>query len=129
MLCSQHTHTFIGHSCPAHAHAGIALVGNEDFALVDEAYPYISRRLLTDPSPRLREALRYMVYGRSGVFDAGGCPRCHLKLAPKLLTAPAPLHPFCIQTACFTPRHPLFLRLTPPCALTLLPPPLHPFSI
>lgn len=37
---------------------GIALVGNPDFALVDEAYPYISKRLLTDESPRLREALR-----------------------------------------------------------------------
>lgn len=38
--------------------AGIALVGNPDFAIVDEAYPYIARRLLTDSSPRLREALR-----------------------------------------------------------------------
>ncbi|MEW5317018.1 MAG: hypothetical protein WDW38_008351 [Sanguina aurantia] len=49
---------------------GIALVGNSDFALVDEAYPYISKRLLTDDSPRLRAALRYMVYGKEGVFDA-----------------------------------------------------------
>jgi len=48
---------------------GIALVGNEDFAIVDEAYPYISKRLLTDDSPRLRAALRYMVYGNSGIFD------------------------------------------------------------
>ena len=50
-------------------------MGNSDFALVDEAFPYISRRLLTDSSPRLREALRYMVYGRSGIFDAGGWAR------------------------------------------------------
>lgn len=49
---------------------GIALVGNPDFALVDEAYPYISKRLLTDDSPRLRESLRYMVYGKGQVFDA-----------------------------------------------------------
>ena len=49
---------------------GIALVGNPDFALVDEAYPYISKRLLTDDSPRLREALRYMVYGKKRVLDA-----------------------------------------------------------
>jgi aarF domain-containing kinase len=48
---------------------GIALVGNPEFALVDEAYPYIAKRLLTDESPRLREALRYMVYGKSGNFD------------------------------------------------------------
>lgn len=49
---------------------GIALVGNPEFAIVDEAYPYISKRLLTDDSPRLREALRYMIYGKNGVFDA-----------------------------------------------------------
>lgn len=49
---------------------GIALVGNEDFAIIDEAYPYIAQRLLTDDSPRLRECLRYMIYGRSNVFDA-----------------------------------------------------------
>lgn len=49
---------------------GIALVGDPDFALVDEAFPYISKRLMTDDSPRLREALRYMVYGKSGIFDA-----------------------------------------------------------
>lgn len=49
---------------------GIALVGQPDFAIVDEAFPYIARRLLTDKSPRLRAALRYMVYGREGQFDA-----------------------------------------------------------
>jgi aarF domain-containing kinase len=49
---------------------GIALVGDPDFALVDEAFPYISKRLMTDDSPRLREALRYMVYGKNSVFDA-----------------------------------------------------------
>lgn len=49
---------------------GIALVGNPNFAIIDEAYPYIARRLLTDRSPRLQEALRYMIYGRDGEFDA-----------------------------------------------------------
>jgi len=49
---------------------GIALVGNPNFAIVDEAYPYIARRLLTDKNPRMRAALRYMVYGKSGTFDA-----------------------------------------------------------
>lgn len=29
-----------------------------------------SQRLLTDNSPRLRKALRYTIYGKSGVFDA-----------------------------------------------------------
>lgn len=49
---------------------GIALVGNPNFAIIDEAYPYIARRLMTDESPRLRAALRYMVYGRENSFDA-----------------------------------------------------------
>mmetsp|Transcript_5158 Transcript_5158/g.7268 ORF Transcript_5158/g.7268 Transcript_5158/m.7268 type:complete len:806 (+) Transcript_5158:203-2620(+) len=49
---------------------GIALVGNPNFAIIDEAYPYIARRLMTDDSPRLKAALRYMVYGREGLFDA-----------------------------------------------------------
>merc|ERR1711920_1194798 len=48
---------------------GIALKGNPQFAIVDEAYPYISKRLLTDESPRLRAALRYMVYGNTDSFD------------------------------------------------------------
>ncbi|MFS7912894.1 hypothetical protein Hanom_Chr02g00135201 [Helianthus anomalus] len=49
---------------------GIALVGDPEFAIVDEAYPCIAQRLLTDESQRLRSALRYTVYGKSGVFDA-----------------------------------------------------------
>ena len=48
---------------------GIALVGNPEFAIVDEAYPYISRRLLTDETPRLKQAFRYMVYGKSNSLD------------------------------------------------------------
>jgi aarF domain-containing kinase len=49
---------------------GIALVGNPNFAIIDEAYPYIAKRLMTDQSPRLKDALRYMVYGKEGQFDA-----------------------------------------------------------
>jgi len=49
---------------------GIALVGNPSFAIIDEAYPYIARRLMTDDNPRLKAALRYMVYGREGIFNA-----------------------------------------------------------
>jgi aarF domain-containing kinase len=49
---------------------GIALVGNPNFAIIDEAYPYIARRLMTDESPRLRKTLKYMVYGRENEFDA-----------------------------------------------------------
>lgn len=49
---------------------GIALVGDPEFAIVDEAFPYIAKRLMTDDSPRLRAALRYMVYGQRDTFDA-----------------------------------------------------------
>eukprot|EP01082_Thalassiosira_pseudonana_P008052 g7011.t1 g7011 contig23:1683239-1685574(-) len=49
---------------------GIALVGNPNFAIVDEAFPWIARRLMTDDSPRLKAALKYMVYGKEGSFDA-----------------------------------------------------------
>ena len=48
---------------------GIALVGNPEFAIIDEAYPYISKRLMTDESPRLKAAFRYMVYGQSDTLD------------------------------------------------------------
>jgi aarF domain-containing kinase len=48
---------------------GIALVGNPNFAIIDEAYPYIARKLMTDKSPRLRKALRYMIYGKNNEFD------------------------------------------------------------
>ena len=37
---------------------GIARVGDRDFAIVDEAYPFIARLLMTDKSPRLRAAFR-----------------------------------------------------------------------
>ncbi len=57
-------------SAPISVLEGIALVGNPNFAIIDEAFPYIARRLMTDESPRLRAALRYMVYGREGMFDA-----------------------------------------------------------
>lgn len=55
---------------------GIALVGNPDFALVDEAYPYISKRLLTDESPRLREALRCEGCERGAQQQAGRLCSC-----------------------------------------------------
>eukprot|EP01041_Mallomonas_annulata_P000891 gene891-1727_t len=48
---------------------GIALVGNPEFAIVDEAYPYISKRLMTDDSPRLKAAFRYMIYGKQDELD------------------------------------------------------------
>eukprot|EP00929_Paragymnodinium_shiwhaense_P108617 TRINITY_DN74927_c0_g1_i1.p1 TRINITY_DN74927_c0_g1~~TRINITY_DN74927_c0_g1_i1.p1 ORF type:complete len:895 (-),score=162.72 TRINITY_DN74927_c0_g1_i1:250-2934(-) len=49
---------------------GIALVGDPDFAIVDESFPWLSKRLMVNPPERLRQTLRYMVYGKDGVFDA-----------------------------------------------------------
>eukprot|EP00468_Gymnochlora_sp_CCMP2014_P013302 CAMPEP_0167763702 /NCGR_PEP_ID=MMETSP0110_2-20121227/13546_1 /TAXON_ID=629695 /ORGANISM="Gymnochlora sp., Strain CCMP2014" /LENGTH=709 /DNA_ID=CAMNT_0007650869 /DNA_START=224 /DNA_END=2353 /DNA_ORIENTATION=+ len=48
---------------------GIALVGDPKFAIIDSAYPYIANRLLTDESPRVKAALKYMLYGPNGKFD------------------------------------------------------------
>ena len=49
---------------------GIALVGDPKFAIVDQSYPYVARQLLASKSPRLREALKYTIYGKSGRFNA-----------------------------------------------------------
>lgn len=40
------------------------------FGLKIDISTCLSQRLLTDESPRLRNALRYTIYGKSGVFDA-----------------------------------------------------------
>ena len=39
---------------------GIALVADPEFQIIQAAYPFISRKLLTDQSPRLKAALHYM---------------------------------------------------------------------
>lgn len=63
------THVIIPNTSLFKHYAGIALVGNPEFAIVDEAYPFISRRLMTDDSPRLRAALRFMIYGKGTTLD------------------------------------------------------------
>lgn len=42
---------------------GIGLQLDSDYAIVDECFPYMAKRLLTDPNPRIRAALRTFVYG------------------------------------------------------------------
>eukprot|EP00190_Bangiopsis_sp_CCMP1999_P007598 CAMPEP_0198726334 /NCGR_PEP_ID=MMETSP1475-20131203/3415_1 /TAXON_ID= ORGANISM="Unidentified sp., Strain CCMP1999" /NCGR_SAMPLE_ID=MMETSP1475 /ASSEMBLY_ACC=CAM_ASM_001111 /LENGTH=735 /DNA_ID=CAMNT_0044488241 /DNA_START=152 /DNA_END=2356 /DNA_ORIENTATION=- len=37
---------------------GIALTENEDFKIIDESFPYVSQRILTDTDPELRKRLR-----------------------------------------------------------------------
>ena len=42
---------------------GIALRADPSYSIVSECFPYLSRRLLTDNSPRVRAALQQMLYG------------------------------------------------------------------
>lgn len=41
---------------------GIAIHIDPNFKVLSEAYPYISKRLLTDPAPELRESLRDLLF-------------------------------------------------------------------
>jgi predicted unusual protein kinase regulating ubiquinone biosynthesis (AarF/ABC1/UbiB family) len=45
---------------------GIGLSSNSNYSILKECYPYISKRLLTDDSPRARKALRMLIYGKDG---------------------------------------------------------------
>lgn len=42
---------------------GIALGSDPDYAIVQECFPYLSKRLLTDNSPRTNKILRGLLYG------------------------------------------------------------------
>ena len=42
---------------------GIGLQNDPMYAIVGECLPYVSQRLLTDPDPRVSEALRTFIYG------------------------------------------------------------------
>lgn len=44
---------------------GLGLSLNRSFSVLDECFPLVARRLLTDDSPRVRAALRTFVYGAS----------------------------------------------------------------
>jgi len=41
---------------------GVALQVDEDFRILDDAYPYIASRLLTDPSEELQAALQQLLF-------------------------------------------------------------------
>merc|ERR1711884_331187 len=45
---------------------GIGLSSNENYSILKECYPYLAKRLLTDDSPRARQALRTLLYGKNG---------------------------------------------------------------
>ncbi|GAX83432.1 hypothetical protein CEUSTIGMA_g10857.t1 [Chlamydomonas eustigma] len=48
---------------------GIALKVDPDYSIVHECMPYLSRRLLTDNNPRMRTALRQLLYGDGQRLD------------------------------------------------------------
>lgn len=43
---------------------GIALQGDEEYALIMEAYPFVARKLLKDDTPELQKALLAALYGK-----------------------------------------------------------------
>jgi len=45
---------------------GIGLQSNPNYSILAACYPYLARRLLTDPSPRTQKALKEMLYGSRG---------------------------------------------------------------
>jgi len=45
---------------------GIGLSQDENYSILQECYPYLAKRLLTDDSPRARNALRTLLYGKDG---------------------------------------------------------------
>jgi len=53
---------------------GIGLTVEEDYSIVKQAFPYLSRRLLTDNSPRAKAALRSMIYGTAKERPLAGAP-------------------------------------------------------
>eukprot|EP00878_Enallax_costatus_P013271 GHUV01013874.1.p1 GENE.GHUV01013874.1~~GHUV01013874.1.p1 ORF type:complete len:1255 (+),score=498.10 GHUV01013874.1:389-4153(+) len=48
---------------------GIALAVDPDYAIVQECFPYMSRRLLSDDDPRVRKALKDVLYGGRSRLD------------------------------------------------------------
>ena len=45
---------------------GIAITGDQDFVIIDEAYPYIAKRLLTDDNEQVKTALTELIYDKEG---------------------------------------------------------------
>lgn len=45
---------------------GIALNADPDFAIIDESYPYVAKRLLTDDSEYMKNALNDLILHEDG---------------------------------------------------------------
>ena len=48
---------------------GIGLSVNPDYSILQECYPYLSQRLMTDNSPRAKQALRSMLLGSGPILS------------------------------------------------------------
>jgi aarF domain-containing kinase len=48
---------------------GIGLSVDEDYAILQECYPYLAKRLFSDNSPRSREVLRSMLVSKNGLIS------------------------------------------------------------
>ena len=48
---------------------GISLQADEDYSIVQSCFPYVARRLLSDNSPRSRDALKDLLYGAGDAVD------------------------------------------------------------
>lgn len=49
--------------------AGVALTGDPDYRIVMEAYPFVTRKIISDDSPALQRALRDILYRYFFVFS------------------------------------------------------------
>jgi len=45
------------------------LTGDPEFKIIDEAYPYIAKRLLTDDSEYMKKALNNLILDKKGNLD------------------------------------------------------------
>mmetsp|Transcript_27402 Transcript_27402/g.58185 ORF Transcript_27402/g.58185 Transcript_27402/m.58185 type:complete len:813 (+) Transcript_27402:107-2545(+) len=50
---------------------GIGLSSDPNYSILQECYPYLAKRLLSDDSPRARGALRMLLYGKGDELDLG----------------------------------------------------------
>jgi len=51
---------------------GVALVGNPDYSIIMEAYPFVARRLLSEDRPEIQRALQEVLYSAPAGGGGGG---------------------------------------------------------
>jgi hypothetical protein len=86
---------------------GIALEANPEFNIVSDSFPFILGQLIQDPHPRVKGALRFMVYGPTGVFDMQRYAfQAHS-------SSPPATHPLSLRPRCRLPNPNPTLTLTP----------------